>query len=988
MKADKFHFQLLFGAIPFALGAFALLGALMFPAWLANKAPGFAYMGSTVAMCLVACGSSLLVAGNRGKFAQFLQAAAGATVLLQIAPKYYSEGRAWHDIFNAAFSPAGLNAAPKEICFVSVFGFLCAGLASMLLARRRGKAMAAALFLAVAVIGAVPICLLSAMLGNVLFDNRSAVGIQVFLPTALGLAATGAGLYFAVSRTGWFRVFYHEREDRRIFVTGIVLFTLISLVAGLIGIGIVGRAAVDNFENALWVSFRSNSELFSTSLHTSIARGGEIVRLSRLDEMARRRAGHADLQRELERVVQAANYEELSSLKVVDAGGKTLARAGADVFNGQFNVRLSLPEATQLYWHEGWRLLIRIPLNGGHGMHAVLDLSMRDFDSRYGSMHLRSATGETRVCAPEGEWMRCFPSRLSREPSRFPRSRSPAMTRALNGEQGVIGQLDYRGNKVIAAYGMMGATELVMVQKIDAYEFYQPLRRQLWYALGGLLLLILAGARVLYWRTRPLVIGLVRTRARLDAILNNVPAGVITVDADGLIASANRTAEKMFGYRAGQLLGVRFDRLLQGQERIAASGRVRELRALRRNGEEFQAEVIESRGMLGAQARRIAIIQDLTQRRAMESLLKRWDGMEQNLRQREEEFRALVENSPDMIIRFDRDLRFVYINPAVEKISRLQIARMIGKTFEGARLPSDIADVWTASIRKVFVEERAATFEFSFSTPSGERYYQVRLVPEFQQDGRALTVLAIARDITRIKAGEAVLRDSRQRLRELSAHMENVREEERKKIAREVHDELGQALTVLRMDVSLLRLNFGSQNPRLMERIQSMKEVVDRTIGIVRHVTSALRPAALNLGLNAALEWLVEDFSTHFEIHCVLHADEHDVALDDSQATALFRIAQESLNNVAKHAGANQVELTLEVEDELIRLEVRDNGMGFLPEAHGTAGAFGLMGMRERALILGGRVEIRSEVGAGTRVTATLPLKIKNMECNDSNSYR
>jgi signal transduction histidine kinase len=231
-------------------------------------------------------------------------------------------------------------------------------------------------------------------------------------------------------------------------------------------------------------------------------------------------------------------------------------------------------------------------------------------------------------------------------------------------------------------------------------------------------------------------------------------------------------------------------------------------------------------------------------------------------------------------------------------------------------------------------------------------------------------------NITENKRNEEDLLQSKQLLRDLSTHMESVREEERKRIAREVHDELGQALTVLRMDVSLLRINFGDQSPQLMDRILAMKQGVDRTIQIMRHVTSTLRPVALDLGLIAGLEWLVEEYTRHAAIHCQLKNNGCDeVVLDDGRATALFRIVQESLTNVVKHADASEVVVSIGIEgDQHICLQITDNGKGFIPESVRKVGSFGLIGMRERALMLHGEISIESTPGKGTRVEVCIPL--------------
>jgi len=224
------------------------------------------------------------------------------------------------------------------------------------------------------------------------------------------------------------------------------------------------------------------------------------------------------------------------------------------------------------------------------------------------------------------------------------------------------------------------------------------------------------------------------------------------------------------------------------------------------------------------------------------------------------------------------------------------------------------------------------------------------------------------------KANEEKLILSQNMMRELSAHLENVREEERKRISREIHDELGQILTALRMDVSLARLSFGESNPQLMERLQSMTHLVDRTINIARHITSSLRPGALDLGIVAALEWLVEDFIGYTNIPCELVMDNGNIILSEFAATAVFRIIQESLTNIARHAAATQVEIIVTRTESQLCFEVRDNGKGFDLHSVASQKSFGLIGIRERVSILEGDLAIDSELGRGTCVRVQVPV--------------
>jgi len=229
-----------------------------------------------------------------------------------------------------------------------------------------------------------------------------------------------------------------------------------------------------------------------------------------------------------------------------------------------------------------------------------------------------------------------------------------------------------------------------------------------------------------------------------------------------------------------------------------------------------------------------------------------------------------------------------------------------------------------------------------------------------------------AQDITESKKAELELQHAKDQLRALSTYQETILEEERKRIAREVHDEMGQLLTALKMDISLIRMRFGNDT-EIREKAEDMRILVEKTIQVVRHVASNLRPAALDLGLPAAIEWLAEDFEHRWEIECEVRLGSGDMALDDSRATAVFRVVQESLTNVARHAGASRVVIKLDGQDGRLRLRIWDNGCGFDPFQVEEKSGFGILGMRERILALEGNLKIDSQPGIGTRVDIDLP---------------
>lgn len=248
-------------------------------------------------------------------------------------------------------------------------------------------------------------------------------------------------------------------------------------------------------------------------------------------------------------------------------------------------------------------------------------------------------------------------------------------------------------------------------------------------------------------------------------------------------------------------------------------------------------------------------------------------------------------------------------------------------------------------------------------------------------DGGVTHYIGTYFDITERKNAESAmlglnreLSESRQRLRELAAQNEATLEEERKHIAREVHDELGQVLTALRMDISLMRMRFGVLDPAVAEKAMEMKVLVDRAIQGVRNVATNLRPTALDMGLVSALEWLCSEFTQKSGVVCALHTREESISLDESRAVVVFRIVQESLTNVARYAQANSVRIHLGHRGHELWVEVRDDGLGFDMEVAMKKKSFGLLGMRERALALGGKVSIHSAPGQGTVISVTIPI--------------
>jgi signal transduction histidine kinase len=234
---------------------------------------------------------------------------------------------------------------------------------------------------------------------------------------------------------------------------------------------------------------------------------------------------------------------------------------------------------------------------------------------------------------------------------------------------------------------------------------------------------------------------------------------------------------------------------------------------------------------------------------------------------------------------------------------------------------------------------------------------------------------ALVREIAERKIIEGNLRKAEERLRAFAARVESVREDERSHIAREVHDELGQALTGLKMDLSSLEKRLpGELRQAVAGKIKSISRVVDTTIQSVRRISSALRPQVLDdVGLIEALKWQARDFQIRTGIRCHVDLPAEEPVLDRAPATAAFRILQEALTNIVRHAGATRVDISLRVVADRFILKIADNGRGAPQAALRSPKSLGLLGMRERAYLLGGNVDIEGKAGKGTTVTLSIP---------------
>ncbi len=338
---------------------------------------------------------------------------------------------------------------------------------------------------------------------------------------------------------------------------------------------------------------------------------------------------------------------------------------------------------------------------------------------------------------------------------------------------------------------------------------------------------------------------------------------------------------------------------------------------------------------------------------------------------------AIVDSAMDAVITVDEGQKIVLFNRAAEQVFGVTRERVLGTPldrllparFRGAhrghiesfgrtgvtsRRMGDITTLW--AMRPDTEQEFPIEASISQSGQAGERHYTV-----------------ILRDITLRKQHEDALKNSQQELRELSARVLEAREEEKARISRELHDELGQLLTALKMDLASLR---EAAPETLDEKMQEMGRLLDQTVAATRRISADLRPMMLDdLGLADAASWLVEDFAKRSGIRCEFRVEPEGPIDDVSKTVAVtvYRAVQESLTNIARHAGAKSAWVLLSVGDGAIHVEVEDDGRGITPEDQAKARSLGLKGMRERIAYLGGSLDIGRASRGGTRLRLRLP---------------
>ncbi len=347
---------------------------------------------------------------------------------------------------------------------------------------------------------------------------------------------------------------------------------------------------------------------------------------------------------------------------------------------------------------------------------------------------------------------------------------------------------------------------------------------------------------------------------------------------------------------------------------------------------------------------------------------------ERTLRESQQRYRSVFENTGTATMIIEEDMTISMVNTEWEKLSGYSKKEVEGKKKWTEFVYKEDLERMEEHHRKRRGKGARALDEYEFRF--FDRHGNIRdilgktgVIPRTK--GRVVSWL----DITKRKQAEAELKRSQKELRNLTAHLQSAREEERRSLARDIHDDLGQALTALKMDLSLLSKKFPKDQKPLLDRTQAISKLMDTSIETVKRISTELRPGVLDdLGLAAAIEWQAAEFQHRTGITCEVTSDPRDIILDRDRSTAIFRIFQESLTNVARHAQATRVTASLKEKAGTLELKVRDNGKGITEEQISDPKSFGIMGMRERVYPWKGQVTVKSAPGKGTTVAVRIPL--------------
>jgi PAS domain S-box-containing protein len=470
---------------------------------------------------------------------------------------------------------------------------------------------------------------------------------------------------------------------------------------------------------------------------------------------------------------------------------------------------------------------------------------------------------------------------------------------------------------------------------------------------------------------------LTRSGPLLTSVFEILPDMVFVVDREERILFVNQIAAAALGHKSEELVGQRQGDLFASPSAARHSSAIQRVfrtgetvvtedqQDLHRRPVWVDTRLVPLRDPSGEVVAVVGIVRDVSERRAALDTLAL----------REAYLSGMLDNFPYLVWFKDTEGKFQIVNRTfAEAAGRASPAELIGLD-DFATWPHELAQSYVRDDQEVMGKREKKLVQEEIRVNGKSHWFETWKSPVFDASGRVIGTTGLARDVTQQRLWQEEQRCSRAQLRALAAHVESVREEERVRIAREIHDELGQSLTCMGMDLAFLDKHIDPHNKEALARVSALVELVKDTIQCVRRISSELRPSILDdLGLGAAVEWLAHDLQARTGIECTVEVPE-GLELSPELATPLFRVCQEALTNVTRHAQATRMTVTLDRSPTRISLVVRDNGRGITGEEIRRSGSLGLLGMKERVGMLGGTLEIEGHPGQGTTVAIRIPFE-------------
>jgi len=468
-----------------------------------------------------------------------------------------------------------------------------------------------------------------------------------------------------------------------------------------------------------------------------------------------------------------------------------------------------------------------------------------------------------------------------------------------------------------------------------------------------------------------------KSEEKYRTILENIEDGYYEVDLAGNLTFFNRTLCRILGYSESELKGMNYRSFMDSENagktfqafnqvfKIGTSLKQFDWKVIRGNGSERYLDTSvtpvkdANENITGFRG----ITRDVTDRKLMEKFLA----------ESEERYRLIFNNAPVGIVHYDSNGIFTEPNKQFAEIFGAPPGKVIG-----LNMLEDTKNESALNAIKRSLAGKSGHYEGEYTSAIAGRtiLVQADYVPVFNDNHTMSGGICVAMDITDRKKAEDELRHSHDRLRKLSSYLQKATENERKSIAREIHDDLGQSLTAIKMEIAWLQSKIPEDQAGLYKKAGSSISLIDSAIQSVKRISSDLRPGLLDdLGLSAAIEWQAGEYQKRSGINIQVTIDPEEIVLGEELSIAIFRVCQEALTNVVRHSGATNAWVDLKENNNAVDLVVADNGSGITKQATAKKNSFGLTGMRERILAMGGGIKIFKTPKGGTKVAVQVPVR-------------